>query len=145
MGDFEVNPYSMALDVEGGWVFMVANRRIQVWDARSNPGNPTRVFNEGFRTSGLTWTPDAHAFFILEDIDAPEGDPNVMALVGRYGVGTAIYDTTTKDNPVLKYQHHGGGFWAKQVYATTIGGTDYAFSAVDQVGATPGEGSSPTT
>ena len=138
VGDFEVNPYSMALDVESGWVFMVANRRLQIWDARNSPGNPPMVFDEGFRDSGLTWTPDGHAFFILEDIDAPEGDANVMALVGRYGVGTAIYDTTTKDDPTLKYQHHGGGFWAKQVYATTIDGTDYAFSAVDQVGAVPG-------
>ncbi len=132
IGDFEVNPYSTALDVENGWVFMVANRRLQVWNARSNPGTPSRVYDVGFRSSGLTWTPDAHAFFIYEDIDAPDGNSKALALVGRYGVGTAIFDTSTESNPVLKYQHHGGGFWASQVYATTIGGTDYAFSAVDQ-------------
>ncbi|MCB1035364.1 MAG: PKD domain-containing protein, partial [Acidobacteria bacterium] len=138
VGDFEVNPYSMALDVEGGCVFMVANRRIQIWDARNNPGNPPRVFDLGFRSSGLTWTPDAHAFFILEDVDAPDGDPNVMGLVGTYGVGTAIYDTSVKDNPTLKYQHHGGGFWARGIYATTLGSTEYAFAAVDQTAGVQG-------
>lgn len=136
VGDFERFPYFEALDAEGGYVFVAASRRLQIWDARSNPGNPSSVFDLGFRSMGLTWNADSHAFFIFEDLDAPTGSSNSLALVGRYGLGVAIYDTSNKVSPELVYQDHGdngtGGRWAGAVYAGRIGGQDYAFVASDQ-------------
>jgi len=136
VGDFEAHPYWLSLDVENGYVFTVAGRRLQIWNANANPGNPTSVFDEGFRDLNLTWTPDAHAFFIFEDIDAPPADDDIIALVGRYGVGMAVYDTTVKSSPVMKYQDYGigNGRWGEEVYAATIGGRDYAFAVANQEG-----------
>ncbi|MCB1037674.1 MAG: hypothetical protein KDD47_27830, partial [Acidobacteria bacterium] len=135
LGDFEPHPYWMSLDVEAGWVFAAANRRLQIWDARSSPSSPVRTFDRGFRDLGLTWTPDAHAFFIFEDLDAPPGVDQVLALTGRYGVGLAVYDTSSKSSPQLHYQDHGNGRWGTSVWATTIAGRHYAVLGANQTSA----------
>ncbi|MCB1058008.1 MAG: PKD domain-containing protein [Acidobacteria bacterium] len=138
VGSFETNPYWLSLDVEQGWVFTATSTRVQIWDVRSTPGSPSFMWDRGINSSGLTWAADAHAFSVFEDIDAPPGKSDRMALVGRYGVGIAIYDTTDKMSPAIKYQDNGPGTTpsrnAKGVYATTIGGVDYAFIAADVSG-----------
>lgn len=138
VGSFETNPYWLSLDVEQGWVFTATSTRVQVWDARSTPGSPSLSWDRGINSAGLIWAADAHAFSVFEDVDAPPGKSDRMAIVGRYGVGMAIYDTSVKDNPSIKYQDNGPGTTpsrnAKGVYATTIGGVDYAFIAADASG-----------
>ena len=138
-GGFEGNPYWASVDVEGGYVFAAAGRRIQIWNANTNPGSPTVEYNIGL--SGLTsivpalvWTPDAHAFIVFNDIDAPPNNSNLFAMVGQNGVGTAIFDSSNKAASRLIYQDHGNGRWGKEVYAGSIGGRDYAFAAADQSG-----------
>ncbi|MEM9290114.1 MAG: hypothetical protein AAGD01_00370 [Acidobacteriota bacterium] len=136
-GNFEINPWWQALDAEGGWIFTVANLRLQTWNTQPNPGNPTRTFDKGFSQLGLTWTPDAHAFDVFQDIDAPPGNDSLFALVGGYGVGVAVYDSENKASPLLRYQDVGlgTGRWAYRVATGTIGGQNVAF-----VGARQGTG-----
>ncbi len=134
VGDFEVNPYWISLDVENGWVATVAGRRLQLWNAVANPAAPFSTSDEGFRQLGLTWTADAHAFYIFEDVDMPPGNSNLVAVVGRYGIGLAVFDIRDKEEPEVIYQDHGNGRWGTHVYATTIGGRHYAFVGADQQG-----------
>lgn len=129
-GDFETNPYTMALDIEQGWIFVARNRRFEIWDARSVPGLPVRTTYLSFRSSGLTWTPDSHAFFLFNDVDVPPGDINIAAIAGAYGIGLAVFNIATKtEPPLLRYQDHGDGRLAEQVYAASFGGRNYAFVA----------------
>ncbi|MEM9290113.1 MAG: PKD domain-containing protein [Acidobacteriota bacterium] len=134
VGSFEVNPYWQSLDPENGWLFSVADLRFQIWDITSNPASPTAVEDAAFSQLGLSWTPDAHAFDVFTDIDAPEGNSNLVAVSGRYGMGMAVFDTTVKDSPVIRYQDVGLGLgrWADAVYSTRINGRDYAFVGAEQ-------------
>ncbi|MCB1058012.1 MAG: PKD domain-containing protein, partial [Acidobacteria bacterium] len=135
---FEINPYWLNLDVEQGYVFAATTMRVQIWDVQSSPASPTLKFDRGINSAGLIWAADGHAFWVFEDVDAPPNKTDRMAIVGRYGVGIAIYDTSDKMNPSIKYQDNGPGATpsrnAKAVYATTIGGVDYAFIAADAQG-----------
>ena len=138
VGSFENNPYWLNLDVEQGYVFAATTMRVQIWDVQSSPASPTLKFDRGINSAGLIWAADGHAFWVFEDVDAPPNKTDRMAIVGRYGVGIAIYDTSDKMNPSIKYQDNGPGATpsrnAKAVYATTIGGVDYAFIAADAQG-----------
>ncbi len=137
LGSFEDNPYTTALDVENGWVFVARNRRFEIWDARTVPNLPTRTFDLGFTSAGLTWVPDGHANFLFHDVDAPRGNADIVALAGHHGIGMAVYDTSDKASAALLYQDHGNGRWADQVYAAAFGGREYAFIAA---GSTLGRG-----
>ncbi|MCH9649115.1 MAG: hypothetical protein K0U98_12825 [Deltaproteobacteria bacterium] len=142
IGSFETHPYAISMDVEQNWVFLAQNRRFQIWNANTLPGS----FNvpnfdislTSMANSGLVYTDSGHSFFVIQDIDAPPNNSNVVAMVGVDGMGMGVYNTTNKANPSLIYQDHGGGRYARQVYTTTIGGRHYAFVAGSQDTALPG-------
>ena len=133
-GRWDLNVYFMSLDVEEGWLFVAGNRHLQIWDARATPPAPVRVFHKERALLSLTWLPTSHPFFIFEDVDAPEGDSDVLAVAARHGIGLAIFDTRSKTAPRLLYQDHGDGRWGEQVHAATLGGRQVAFLAAEQQG-----------
>ena len=131
---FEANPYTFALDVEDGWLFVARNRRFEIWDARTSPALPARTFDIPHTATGLTWTVDAHGYFLYQDVDAPPGNSDIAAVAGNYGIGIAVFDTSNKSAADLLYQDHGNGRWADQVYAASIGDREYAFLAATGTG-----------
>lgn len=119
-------PHWMSLDVENGWVFTAIDLGFEIWDARTNPGNPTRTAQIS-EPSFPTWTPEAHEGEVVRDIDAPAGSDKVVA-VGLVGdAGFVVFDTTSKSSPVARYADVERTTSA--VYAASIGGRDYAFGA----------------
>ncbi|MCH9649114.1 MAG: hypothetical protein K0U98_12820 [Deltaproteobacteria bacterium] len=132
--DFEPFPYWFSLDIEEGWLFALANRRLQLWDARTSPNKPILRANVGATAliqQGMTWGPDPHAFYLFRDIDAPEGDSDHVALVGQNHIGLVVFDTTNKTQPRFKYQDRGNGRNAAEVYTNRIGDRAYAFAAAE--------------
>lgn len=132
--DFEPFPYWFSVDIEEGWLFALANRRLQLWDARTTPNRPILRANAGATSliqQGMTWGHDPHAFFLFRDIDAPEGESDLVALVGQNHIGLAVFDTTNKTQPRFQYQDRGNGRNAWQVYSTRLGERSYAFVAAE--------------
>jgi len=134
IGRWDLNVYFMSLDVEEGWTFVAGNRHLQIWDTRSTPAAPIRTFHRERALLSLAWLPTSHPFFIFQDLDAPPGDSDVLAVAARQGVGLAILDTSNKASAQLLYQDHGGGRWGSQVYAASLPGRQVAFLAADSLG-----------
>ena len=138
VGSWVDNPYWMSVDPENGYIFAVGSQRFQIWDGRSTPGNPVLMGDVTLASMGLTWGFDAHAFIIFQDVDAPPGRDDLVAMVGENGVGLVVWKTGNKANPTIVYQDHGPGSppqrEATQVYATTIGSNAYAFVAASADG-----------
>lgn len=136
VGSFELNPYWLSLDVEQNFVFAATSMRFQIWDARFNPGSPSALLDSGINSLPFNWTPDAHAFSVFTDIDAPPGKADRVAIGGVYGLGVAIVDTSIKDTPRIKYQDTGtlASREVRAVYTTTIDSRDYVFVAANREG-----------
>jgi hypothetical protein len=128
-------PQFSALDVENGWVFMSYSYGMQVWDARgtTNSLDPQLVGSrDGFRCGEwMDWpvpcNSTGEARWIVWDIDAPPGKDNVVAAFGIPPASLSIWNTTTKESPVEKYQDTATYYYAGWV--GTINGRDYAFAA----------------
>jgi PKD repeat protein len=135
------DPFWFAVDIENGWVFTVTGRALQIFDARTNPGSPdlagygyaadTKAGNwcptdGSAQTGGLMpcWQHSDEDWF-LRDLDAPPGVDDIVAIAGR-DQGFSAWDTSNKGKINVHYQDE--GTFSQAVYATTIGGTDYAFS-----------------
>lgn len=127
---FDLFSWFMSVDVENGFVIAALAHGIQVWDARTTPGSPLLMGQAkgGYGGNAFPiWVNDPHVFFPLYDVDAPPGKDDVAAIVGEGQVGLSIFDLSDKTAPVLRYQSYKKDMRA--VYATTIGGVDYAFGA----------------
>ncbi len=114
------------VDVENGWVFATTGKGIAIWDARTTPGQPTL----SSRVYAPSVVPDWHqndTKYYLYGIDAPAGNDSVVAVAAINYNGILIFDTSSKTAPRLVYQDDNTE--GKEVWATTIGGTAYAFFA----------------
>ena len=123
---WEQNPYWRGLDIEGNFMFTAGSNVSEVWSIGSNPGNPTRSGVIGWNASNLEGGSD-HTFAAFQDVDAPAGNTNIYALAGDEEIGVVVVDSTTKSQPIIRYQNH--GFRSLKIYSATIGGQAYAFSA----------------
>ncbi|MCM2317114.1 MAG: PKD domain-containing protein, partial [Thermoanaerobaculia bacterium] len=124
------NPYWVGLDVENGYIFTAIHTGFEIWDARSSPSAPNRVAQVDGRTGGFPTFPAAFENkFPVHDVDAPEGNDDVIAVAAADGVGLSIWNTSIKGSPRAVYQDFGDANPVKGVYATTIGGNSYAFGA----------------
>ncbi len=132
-GSWLSNPYFQSLDIENGWLFTAASQRFQVWNTTPDPGQPQLTADIGIDRMDLLWGADAHAFLIFQDVDAPPGRDDIVALVGHFGTGLVVFDTADKADPRVIYQDSGPGNppvrKTPQVYSTEIGGRAYAFVA----------------
>jgi PKD repeat protein len=121
-------PITTAVDVENGWVFQSFYGGFSIWDARTDPANPTRVSQlGGFEGQIPGWKPTGEFTQVIQYIDAPEGVDNIMVLGALPTLGVTIWDTTNKSGPRQLYQDLGK--FTYQVYAARIGDRDYAFAA----------------
>ncbi len=141
IGTYETHPYAMALDVEQNWVFLADNLRFQIWNGSTLPGSfNVPMMDRSFTAmtnEGVVVADGTHSFYVLQDIDAPPNNSNLVALAAADGVGLVVYDTTNKSAPTFLYQDHGNGRHAQEVYVTTLGGQHYAFVAA-KTAAVPG-------
>ncbi len=119
-------PHWMSLDIENGWVFAAVDHGLEIWDARFNPGSPTRVAQIG-QPSFPTWPTEPHEGVPIRDIDAPDG-VDTVAVVGFAGAGgLVVFDTTSKAGPTARYADRART--TLEVYAARIAGRNYAFGA----------------
>lgn len=128
-------PYWMAIDVEDGYVFTAINSGFEIWDARSSPASPVlRSQRDGRAGQFLQFPANPEFKFPIQDIDVPNGDSNVMALVGAATTGLSIWNTTDKSSPRQLYQDYGEKKDGLAVYAVTIGSRQLAFMASETAG-----------
>lgn len=134
-GSWLSNPYYMSLDIENDWLFVAASQRFQIWNTAPAPGQPQLISDLTITQMNLQWGADAHAFLIFQDVDAPPGRDDLVALVGHFGTGLVVFDTSNKAQPKIIYEDNGPGDpptrRASQVYSTEIGGRAYAFVAAE--------------
>jgi|GEM_PF-889245 len=126
-------PYFESLDVEDGVLFMATNRGFQVWDVSTatTAKKPNLIRQECSDFAAQHPVPNfptnnEEAKFTFQDVDAPKG-VNTVAATGLRFAGTVIWDTSNLSKPVVKYADTAQQ--SLQVYATTINGTHYVFSA----------------
>ncbi len=121
-------PFWVSLDIENNWIFAAVDSGLHIWNA-ANPTNPSRTAAIG-RAAFPVWTTDPHLARPVLDVDAPPGNDNVVAVaLGTNGIaaGLAVFNTSSKTSPAARYADIDKN--VQQVWATRIGGTDYAFSA----------------
>lgn len=127
-------PIWQSVDAENGYLFTAINFGIEIWDA-TTPGRqalPDKKGTVDVRSAVPIIFRNLHNYFIVGDVDAPPGNDDMMAMVGWEGMGTVIWDTSTKTAPRVAYQDGGTQNTEKkgeEVYAATIGGQSYAFAA----------------
>jgi PKD repeat protein len=121
-------PLFSAVDIENGWVFTSYLSGFMVWDARTDPGNPTLVgVRDGWKSHFPLWYRDGENRELIYDVDAPAGRDDLVALAGIAPAGFTIWSTTSKDNPVALYQDQGKE--TNAVYSAVVNGRAYAFVA----------------
>jgi PKD repeat protein len=131
----ETQPRWMSLDIAGNTLYAVINFGLQVWDITgANAANPSllTVLN---RNNFAYWTPGfTEEKNPVRDVDAPDGNNDVLAVALVNDSGLNVFDTTNHANPVAIYADKGRN--GLQVYSTHIGANDYAFMASRQKGVT---------
>jgi PKD repeat protein len=123
---YQALPWFMAMDAENGYLFAGLSHGLQVWDARNDPADPEPLSQLSFGGFPV-WANNPEIKWPLQDVDAPDGVDDVVAVAGVAGIGIAVVNLSDKDEPEVAYQNHGKD--GMQVYATTIGGRRYAFLA----------------
>ncbi|HEV8583002.1 MAG TPA: PKD domain-containing protein [Thermoanaerobaculia bacterium] len=115
------------VDIENGWVLAGLAHGIGIWDARTDPANPTFVAAKRYGAStGFPFIPPGESEkIVFGGIDAP--DDTVAAVAGYNGAGILVFNLSNKADPKPIYQN--ADKTAEAVYATKIGNTRYAFLA----------------
>ena len=134
-------PWFMSLDIENGYVFVAGGYRLQIWSngiPTSGDGNVDmnllgEVKGQGSGSGAFPFLYQGESSEPILDVDAPDGDDSVVALVGYANMGMSIIDTSVKAAPKLVYQDVGKA--ATEVYAARLGGTVYGF--MSQIQPTP--------
>jgi len=117
-------PWFMSLDTENGYLFVALAYGLQVWDARAFPPQPKSELS--FQAFPV-WSENPEVKWPLQDVDAPAGVDDEVALAGLSGIGLVLVDVADKENPKILYQSYLKD--GNQVYAATLGGRRYAFLA----------------
>lgn len=126
---YDARNWYYGVDIENGWVLAGLAHGIGVWDARSNPANPTFLVARRYTPGrAFPYLPAGEqAKIVFGAIDAPEGVDTVAALAGYNGAGMLVIDLSNKAEPRPAYQNTDKT--SESVYAAKIGGTNYAFMA----------------
>ncbi|HSU83754.1 MAG TPA: PKD domain-containing protein [Thermoanaerobaculia bacterium] len=122
-------PWFMSVDTENQYLFIALAHGLQVWDAHA--AIPQPVSQLSFAAFPV-WSVNPEVKWPLQDVDAPAGVDDEVALAGLSGIGIAIVDLADKTSPKLVYQNYGKE--GNQVYAATLGGRRYAFLAAQGAG-----------
>ncbi len=131
-GLFDINdPFWQAIDIENGWIFAAIHKGLQVWDARTTPGAPSRQgvidLSNPFNIPVYLAPPEDKD--PVYDVDAPTGVDTMAAVTMDSSTGLVILNLADKIHPKVAYQDAGSGKNAFQVWAAKQGSTNYAFAA----------------
>jgi PKD repeat protein len=130
-------PLFSSVDVEGDWVFASYATGFRIYSAGEKPQPAgTADLRTGLCDPSNLYplTPECTEIkHFFNDIDAPEGKHDIVAMAGLPPVGMIIANTANKSQPFILYQDIGKGSDTNgtQVYSATIGGRDYAFLAAN--------------
>ena len=131
-----VLPLFSGIDLEGNYAYTSYSTGFKIWDISPPTAqrDPQEVSGkDGWQGKFLQW--DSGNLEIRErifDIDVPDGNGNLAAMVGISPLGIAVWNTTSKSSPSQLYQDT--GITARDVYTATIGGRSYAFVAAHDGG-----------
>jgi PKD repeat protein len=117
-------PWFMSLDTQNGYLFVALSHGLQVWDARG--AYPSPLSQLSFQAFPV-WSSNPEIKWPLQDVSAPPGVDDEVAVSGLSDIGMAIIDLTDKTSPKILYQSYKKE--GNQVYAMTTGGRRYAFLA----------------
>ena len=129
-------PLFSGIDLEGNYAYTSYSTGFKIWDISPPTAqrDPQEVSGkDGWQGKFLQW--DSGNLEIRErifDIDVPDGNGNLAAMVGISPLGIAVWNTTSKSSPSQLYQDT--GITARDVYTATIGGRSYAFVAAHDGG-----------
>jgi PKD repeat protein len=117
-------PWFMSIDAENNTLFVALSHGLQLWDASGLFPEPISQLSF---TAFPLWSSNPEVKWPLQDVDAPAGVDDLVAVAGQAGIGIAIIDLTNKSEPEVLYQNYEKE--GNQVYAATLGGRRYAFLA----------------
>jgi PKD repeat protein len=117
------------MEIQNGWILAGLAHGVGIWDARTNPAQPTyitaKLYGPGPVGAFPYIPPGESSKIVFSSISAP--DDTVAALSGYNGAGILIMDLADKTHPRAAYQN--ADISAESVYATKLGGVRYAFLA----------------
>ena len=129
------------LDIEAGWMFTATGNAVEIWDVRDS-ASPALTKTVCRPVLGAFKKSDQDFYHL--HIDAPPGNPNIVAVGVEGSMGLVVLNTTNKNSPVIAYQDEGettvGTFLSNRPYSPTdlatthIGNADYAFVATGLLG-----------
>ena len=119
-------PWFTGLDIQNGYLVDGLAYGLQVSDLRTHPAAPDFLGSIPF-TKFPVWVDSAEEKWPLQDLAMPAGIDTIATLAGHAGIGLAVVDLTDKTQPRFLYQSYKKN--GEAVYATTLGGTQYAFLA----------------
>jgi len=93
-------PWFMSVDTENGYLFVALAHGLQIWDARSFPPEPKSQLAFG---AFPVWSSNPEVKWPLQDVDAPAGVDDELALAGQAGIGLIVLDVADKSNPRVLY------------------------------------------
>lgn len=127
-------PLWSALDVEDGVLFASYTGGFTLYTL-GDPNNPKKAGVADLRTAAflkpVTWFSELRDFIYF--VDAPRGRSDVAVVAGLQQAGLSVFDTTSKTNPVARYQDSGGQETGKNftgLYTAAVGNRLYAFAGV---------------
>jgi PKD repeat protein len=117
------------MEIQNGWILAGLAHGVGIWDARTNPAQPTyvtaKLYSPGV-AGVFPYIPGGESSkIVFGGISAP--DDTIAALAGYNGAGLLVIDLSTKTSPRAAYQN--ADITGESVYATTLAGTRYAFMA----------------
>ncbi len=117
------------MEIQNGWILAGLAHGVGIWDARTNPAQPTyitaKLYGPGPVGAFPYIPPGESSKIVFSSISAP--DDTVAALSGYNGAGILIMDLSDKTHPRAAYQN--SDISAESVWTTKLGGVRYAFLA----------------
>ena len=118
-----------ALDIENGILFAATGQGLEIVNVRNGPTATEASYIYGSHQSGAFpgWQFAGDADWFVRYLDAPAGNPNILALSMDLQ-GFAIINTANPATPVVAYHGRGNTVSTAQVHSVRAAGTDWAYA-----------------
>ncbi|HZF10342.1 MAG TPA: hypothetical protein VFE33_16250 [Thermoanaerobaculia bacterium] len=124
--NYSTFPWFTGVEAQNGYLVASLAYGLESWDLRTHPDRPDFLGRLSWGDFPV-WVDSAEEKWPIQDVAMPAGVDTIAAVVGHAGIGLAIVDLADKTHPHLLYQSYKKN--GEEVYATTLGGTPYAFLA----------------